>query len=373
LFKENSVWDLKILHITSWFPNLENEKEALFIQRQIDSLEPYVEFQKVVHLNVTPGPFRSDFTHHAGVTHYILSLPISRWFVIEIISSILLIWILFRHSSYRFTLINFHIAYPNLTHWHLIGKLLSSSKVVISEHWSAYHSNFGLDRPPSRIVKIFSQGIPVLAVSSALSDDIKKFSNADLISHVVPNVVDTDFFLRDEHIEREDKRFFMVGQWQYPKMPLVAIHAFHRYLNNYPDGKLVIAGYGSLLSKMKSLVSELKLNSSVIWFEKMSSLEISREMNKASAYIHISSYETFSVVCAEAIHCKCPVIASRVGGIPEFINERNGVLVSENLEKCFFEAMLKITEEPILVENEVDFSKTAIGLRYIQVLRELLL
>ena len=62
-------------------------------------------------------------------------------------------------------------------------------------------------------------------------------------------------------------------------------------------------------------------------------------MRDAFALVHCSDYETFSVVCAESICCGTPVIASRVGGIPSFINERNGSLIGTNEAAAWADAI----------------------------------
>ena len=53
-------------------------------------------------------------------------------------------------------------------------------------------------------------------------------------------------------------------------------------------------------------------------------------MNKAEYFIHLSGYETFSVVCAEALCCGTPVIASNVGAISELVDNTNGILIQNN-------------------------------------------
>jgi glycosyltransferase involved in cell wall biosynthesis len=81
---------------------------------------------------------------------------------------------------------------------------------------------------------------------------------------------------------------------------------------------------------------------------KLSFAEAACEMQNASYFLHASNYETFSLVCAEALSCGTPVVASAVGGVPEYLNDKNGILVSDNtveswtncLKHCFITQIL---------------------------------
>lgn len=360
---------LRILHITSWYPNKGNGREALFIRRHLEALNTNQEVeQKVIHLSVGPGRMYFSRYSEGNTSHYILSIPIRKWIIIELISTFLLMIILLRHKSNSFDVINFHIAYPNLTFWHIIKRWFRS-QIVITEHWSAYHLNFGLMQPPPRIQRIFQQGIPVISVSSALLEDIKRFSSSDFPHYVVPNVVDESFFKAIPSVHRIENRFFMVGQWKLPKKPLVVLEAFRLFLSGKRKGELIIGGYGPLLEEMKEYVNENEMQSSVHFIEALSPKQIAKEMRLANIYLHCSEYETFSVVCAEAMTSGCTVIASKVGGIPEFINEKNGILVEENSPEKFCKAMIMAVDSEFSAQSiDHRFSHEEVGKKYYQVL-----
>jgi glycosyltransferase involved in cell wall biosynthesis len=362
---------VKILHITSWYPHNENWKEALFIQRHIESLESIDGIQqKVIHLNVSPGKLNYVKRKAPRIAHYLLNIPINKWFLIELITFFLISIALIRHRVNSYDIVNFHVAYPNLTFWHWI-KWLIKPKVIINEHWSAYHFNFGLKKPPPRIRRIFQNQIPVIAVSKALLSDIRRFSKANFNGFVVPNVVDTSIFKNDPSVKREHKRFFMVAQWKAPKKPLLVIQAFQLFLNSYNQANLIIGGYGPMLDKMKELVNHLELGSNIHFVGALEPKEIAHEMNRATSYIHCSDYETFSVVCAEALCCGCPVIASRVGGIPEFVNEHNGILVNKNSVMAFNDALHESISKEFSVKSLQDFSTEGVGKKYYHILNEI--
>ena len=362
---------MKVLHITSWYPNTRNSKEAIFIYRQVEALSTVSGVKnKVIHLSIDEGSWQFLNEYSYGADHTIIKLPINRWFLIEFVAGFCLLLVLFRARVNQYDLINFHIAYPNLTYWHWIKKWVRP-KVVITEHWSAYHFNFNLAFPPKRIKRIFQQDIPVITVSKALLEDIQKFSDSQFKSAIVPNIVETDLFKPDPNIKRIKNRFFMVAQWKLPKDPFCVLEAFNSFRKAHHDARLIIGGYGPQLVKMKQKVEDLALTDRVDFLGKMKSADIAIEMQKARAYIHSSTYETFSVVCAEAMSCGCPVIASNVGGIPEFINDSNGVLVSHQTSESFLNAMKVIVKRNYKDLTGNDFTARSVGKRYKTLLDEI--
>ncbi|MEQ9467746.1 MAG: glycosyltransferase [Ekhidna sp.] len=357
---------MKVLHITSWHPNRGQPKEALFIHRQVEALNEFVDDQKVIHAQVLYGKLRFIRYQDYGAHHVLLQIPTRRWIIIEVFSSLLVLFVLLRNRANSYDVLNFHIAYPNLTYWHLF-KGFFKPKTVITEHWSAYHFNFGLKKSLPRVQRIFKQNIPVITVSKALGNDIKQFSGYDFVNFIVPNVVENDF--KRLSLNREKGRFFMVSLWKSPKDPFIVINAFVKLLDFDPSIKLVIAGYGP---QWEEIVQLSQPHNQIELLGKLDSAEIARQMNMASAYIHPSVYETFSVVCAEALMCGCPVIASHVGGIPEFVNASNGVLIENNSEDDFFEAMYKLINGPMVFNEVPDFSKVTIGKKYFDVLQHII-
>ncbi|SHK88723.1 Glycosyltransferase involved in cell wall bisynthesis [Reichenbachiella agariperforans] len=362
---------MNILHITTWYPTHKNPKSALWVQRHIEALAQSRCKNTTYHLEVNKGDFQLSLGKREilGNKSYRLISSFLPWFLMEVISIILLSWILWKERNGNYNLINFHIAYPNLTYWHWIKRWVKTP-VVITEHWSAYHENFGLadaNKLP-RIQHIFHQQIPVIAVSHALIQDIKSFSNADFPSYVVPNIVDTTLFFHNPNIKPTPHRFFMISQWKTPKDPFAVIESFAQYVSQFPEARLRIGGYGPQLQEMQNLVKNLSLPPHVDWLGTLDSKDIANEMNAAAAFIHLSNYETFSVVCAEAVCCGCPVIASNIGGIPEFIDNSNGVLIDH--KNKLLDSLLTLSNKDWNRKTSATtankrFSIIPIGIRYL--------
>jgi len=365
---------LTVLHITQWYPTEKEPYAALWVKRHIDALRPHGK-QIVWHVQTTNGSIANSYKVNTHGIVWRISIPFSRWFLIELITLFQLLWLgMFQHKILRSCdLVNFHIAYPSLTYWPLL-KYWYPKKVVITEHWSAYHFNFGVKKKLPRIQRIFSNGIPIITVSQSLQNDIAKFSGHTIWGVVIPNVVDTNVFNFQNKLLPAYPVFFMVSLWKYPKDPLAVIAIFSNFLREYPHAQLRIAGYGPLMEDMKEYIETHKLATHVHLLGSMTPSEIAGELNTSTALIHLSEYETFSVVCAEAVCCGCPVIASKVGGIPEFIDEFCGVLVQSKDE--MLDAMNKLVKYPfnrmeIGSRARAKFESELIGQNYFKTLLQI--
>ncbi len=109
----------------------------------------------------------------------------------------------------------------------------------------------------------------------------------------------------------------------------VLIRAFSEIGDSFPDVELVIAGDGSEMSNLKSIVSDLKLQEKVTFLGTIS-LKRGISLLKGALFTVVPSLsEGGGLVNIEAQAAGCPVIASRVGGIPEYVKDGySGLLVN---------------------------------------------
>jgi glycosyltransferase involved in cell wall biosynthesis len=102
------------------------------------------------------------------------------------------------------------------------------------------------------------------------------------------------------------------------------IDAFSQVSNDFPAAKLLLIGnqknieYAQLL---KARVTEIGLSGHVVFIEHMPQQELAEYMSKAHALVLSSLSEGLGLVVIEAMATGTPVIGSRVGGIPEMIQD----------------------------------------------------
>ena len=369
---------LKILHVAGWYPTCKQPFGALWIRRHLDALEKQGVRQKIHHLDASPTANDARFgKEQYGNFSWRLRWMKMPWKLAEMMAGFMVLFTVCIRA-HRYDVINFHIAYPNLTkvHW---WKRWVKKPLVITEHWSAYHLNFGIEDPTklAPIKRIFQQNIPVIAVSRALSDDIYSFSGgASYPRYVVPNVVDDVFFL-PVNPDLKEKYLLAINKWAYPKEPIVLLEAWARIQSSFPGCQFRIGGYGAQWCDIEDQVVKLGIADSVSLLGPLQPEEMAEQMNGATLFLQASAYETFSVVCAEALAVGCPVVASEVGGIREFVQDEHGVLVSENSVQSWCEN-IKVAMDKNWDREKIQqhawrlFSEEKVGSLYVEVLQEIL-
>lgn len=141
-----------------------------------------------------------------------------------------------------------------------------------------------------------------------------------------------------------------VATFEHKKGQDVLLDAFHLIAPEFPDVALVlVGGAGPTLTNLKNQTCKLGLENRVFFYQDVPHARISTFLEHAKLFCLSSRVEPFGIVLLEAGLFTIPVIASRVGGVPEIImNNENGKLVEPNNPSALAEAMRNL----LLNENE---------------------
>lgn len=336
---------VSVLHLVSWYPTAANPHRTPFIPAHFHAASQRGRHE-LVHVEVlfcrgTPRFFWGQ--HPLGERFSLLTLPTHQARLVEIATLFLLMLVRLRLGRRWWDGVHVHIAWPLLRFPRLFF-FLFGRQVLIGEHWTAFRFRFNLPKGSpghQRMAAMFAHQLPVTTVTRTLASDIQAFAAPYTFPiHIIPNVVDPLVFYPAQPISAEPGKqgqkstyhFLMVATWRPIKQPLLVLRACQQLVKQGFDLQLRIVGLGDQLPEMQALASTAPLAGHVQFLGALSKAEIANEMRQADALLHPSSYETFSVVCAEAISCGTPVLVSDLEAVAEFIDPSNGILVTNTVE-----------------------------------------
>ena len=107
------------------------------------------------------------------------------------------------------------------------------------------------------------------------------------------------------------------------------VEAFSRVRHRMGRSKLVLACHGTSAERIVRLVGEKGLNPYVLFTGEIVGPAKEEYFHASHVYCNVSHFESFGITLLEAMKYESAVVASRVGGIPEFVEDgRNGLLIS---------------------------------------------
>ena len=143
--------------------------------------------------------------------------------------------------------------------------------------------------------------------------------------------------------------------------------AFGRLRRHDPTASLVLVGAdGGQRAFVERRARELGLEGAVrlVGFVEDESL-LAAAFREARVFVLPSEYEAFGLVLLEAMAQGTPVVASRVGGIPEFVEDGSaGRLVPPGDAERLAEALLALWDDPETRSRMGEFGRTRIVPRY---------
>lgn len=246
---------------------------------------------------------------------------------------------------------------PDLVHANIIFpigiiaclfRLIYKKPYVISEHWSSYLdiNNKQIPSWQKRVDRITVKYAElILPVTKNLRDSLINLGYKSKYK-IIPNVIDTETFVSLKH-QPKNKAFIHLSSLN-DRIKNISglIQAVKIVSEKRQDFRVNIFG-AEYLSKHKALSDELGLLDTVLFFHgEIDRSEVPHQLQKSISLLMFSNYESLPCVIIEALSCGIPVISTDVGGIKEYISEKEGILIPRGDIEKMAEAMNYMLDNP---------------------------
>ena len=230
-------------------------------------------------------------------------------------------------------IIHAHYAIPHAVAAYLARQILSASTVkkvprVVTTLHGTDVTIIGSDESYSETAAFcIDQSDAVTAVSESLRQDTYRQLQVRADIRVIPNFLDCrqhrrlpDAGLGARYRNRDDptKLVIHVSNFRPVKRAEAVVRIFHRIRERVP-ARLLLIGDGPELPLARRAARELGVSADVDALGEQE--QVVPILSVADLFLLPSSEESFGVAALEAMACGVPVVASRVGGLPEVIED----------------------------------------------------
>lgn len=192
---------------------------------------------------------------------------------------------------------------------------------------------------------VYKNAALCIGASNAIRAYFKKIGVRN--TEVIPNGIDLNKFKGLPAGRHDVFTVITVARLEKVKGIEYLIRAFAELVGDkHQDMKLVIVGDGSERKNLESLVSKSGVADKVSFLGEMPNERVPACLKGADCFVLPSLKEGFGIVLLEAQAAGIPVIASRVGGVPDIVEDgQTGILVEPRDPSAIAAAVLKIRSD----------------------------
>ena len=227
---------------------------------------------------------------------------------------------------------------PDIIHVHVLTRLglvalrqkrRYGTPYIITEHWSRYlpGNDFSGCLRKRLTKKVVKNASAVTTVTDILAKAMQSHGLLNDNYVIVPNVVDVNVFKPIPH-QNEIPKIVHVSCFENKSKNITGlIDALQILEDRNVAFQCVFIGDGIDFVMIKDYVKKLRHQENIRFTGVLEGQEYIDELASSDFLVLSSDYETQGVVLLEAFACGLPVVTTNVGGIPENVNESNGILV----------------------------------------------
>jgi len=237
---------------------------------------------------------------------------------------------------------------PDVVHWHelsnawlMLRALIRAPVKVVTIHSARFirHSRHFLGRFSNRL-----QADAVLTTGQDRRQTVLSFSKR--LVYTISSGVDEQIFRPRQRPESAGLDILCPCRLVPVKGVEFLLRALPGVLKRFPEARTQIAGSGRLLNHLKGMTEELGITRNVRFLGQIPYERMPVLYQEADIVVMPSLVEATSLACLEAMASGCAVVATRVGGLAELIEDGvDGLLVEPKNPQQIADAVCKLLQD----------------------------
>lgn len=337
------------LFFSAWYPHRYDAMSGLFVRKHADAVSRFCKVTVLyVHADEHITQREIRFENFNAVHEVYVYFPSRPGFLQKLSKP-------FQFASAYLTGIRKVIARygrPDIVHVNILTrtalpalylKFTRNIPYVVTEHWSRYlpsrNSYHGFLRKLLTRYAV-SKASALMPVTANLMHAMRLHKLTNPLTVIVNNVADDFFFSPPTLPGSGNTHILHISCFDdEPKNISGLLRVYSRLLQLRSDHEFTLAGTGKDIDSIKHLAETLGIMPKLRFTGELTPQEIAVLLHQSDFLVLFSNNENAPVVISESLACGKPVVATRVGGIPEMINPDNGILVNAGDEDGLLEAL----------------------------------
>jgi glycosyltransferase involved in cell wall biosynthesis len=204
------------------------------------------------------------------------------------------------------------------------------------------------------VIGMKSADLVITCTDATLECDKKIFGIPTSKFRIIPNSVSLDRFNQDVDASEVNRRYntkgkkviLFVHRLAPRKGPEYLIRALPKIKEEVPNILCILVGDGPQRKQLEELARELGVYNITIFAGSKPTGEIPQFFSACDVYVMPSEIEGFGRTIAEAMACRRPVVATRVGGVPEVVVDgKTGLLIPPRDPEAIAEATTRLLKD----------------------------
>jgi glycosyltransferase involved in cell wall biosynthesis len=210
----------------------------------------------------------------------------------------------------------------------------------------------------------------LIAITRQIEEMVVRDAKSSVRVFRINNAIDASFFSDTAVRTRGDRINLLFVAAITPRKGLhVLIGAFRELLQEFPNLHLKVVGTWDwapeYVSEQRVACADLERDGAVEFTGSVSTEQILMEFRSADIFVLPSLSESAPMVIAQAMAAGLPIVATKVGGIPEMIDDNvNGLLVPANSQDALYQVLARLIRSSELRERLGAKAREMADMRY---------